>query len=792
MASASASNPPVRGKKSRKRKLIVRLITVACVLLLPVLAGATALVVIFTYYGNDPNLPSLNGIGDYRPEQIIKVLDHDGAVIGEIGSTHRTVVPYAKIPKIMIQALLAAEDAEYFEHEGVDYKGMARAFIENVLRRKFAQGASTITQQVVKQLLLTPEKNMRRKVQEIILARRLSQRFSKEDVLAIYLNQMYFGHGRYGVEEAAHYFFGKSIADVDTGESALLAGLVQSPERLSPYKHPDAAKKRQIYVLGQMVKLDYIYDDVARKIAAAPIAVIPEGSSLPSLAPEAVDAVHKQLDERYGADKLPTLGIAVKTTIDSKLQSLARESLERGLEEIDQRHGFRGPLAHLSGRAVDRKRADLSAERRKALTANDKIDGLVEKVEKSPDNPKQVRLTVFLGHASGVVDLAAEPRYNQGSKPALADRFRPGDVVRVRLAPERKPDNDGNPALALELGPQAAMVVLDPARRDVLALVGGYGYRLGGFDRSQRARRQPGSAFKPFIYAAAIDSKRYTAATVVNDSPEVFRLWKPQNHEKDKFRGPVRLRVALADSINTVAIKLLSDVGILSAREMAVRAGIELPPPESLDLSLALGTQTVTPIDLASAYATFASGGQYGGTRIVTAFGEEGNPAPELKQTIRPETAYVMVSLLRSVVEIGTARSAAPKLHRPAAGKTGTTDDNRDAWFVGFTPELLAAVWVGFDERRALGRGEEGAHAALPIWTEFMTQALAKTPVSDFTQPAGIVVARVDPQTGLLPAPGTEGIEEVFIDGTTPTESAAAPGEEGNPDQLLLGGHDEP
>jgi penicillin-binding protein 1A len=775
-------------KKKGKRSWLRRLIVLAIFLVLPVLVGAGALFGIFYYYGNDPAMPSLSGIGDYRPEQISKVLDRDGKVIGEIGATHRTVVPYAKIPKVMVQALLAAEDAEYFEHEGIDYKGMVRAFVENVIRRKFAQGASTITQQVVKQLLLTPEKSMRRKVQEIILARRLSQRFSKEDVLTVYLNQMYFGHGRYGVEEAARYFFGKSIADVDVGEAALLAGLVQSPERLSPYKHPAAAKQRQIYVLGQMAKLEYIYDDLAKKIAAAPITVIPEGSATPSVAPEAIDSVRRLLEAKYGADKLSTLGIEVKTTIDSHLQALARWALERGLEEVDQRHGFHGPIAHLTGKALDKKRAELMAERKKPLTDNDKTDGIVEQVDKNPDDPTKLKLTVFLGDSSGVVDFASEPRYIQGSKPPLADRFHPGDLVRVRLAPERKRDSAGNLPLALELGPQAAMVVMDPSRHEILALVGGYGYRLGGFDRSQRAHRQPGSAFKPFIYAAAIDSKRYTAASVVNDSPEVFKLWKPQNHDKDNFRGPIRLRVALANSINTVAIKVLSDVGVLSVREMAARAGLDLPPVEKLDLSLALGTATVTPIDLSNAYATFAAGGQSADTRLVTAFGNEATKVPDLQQSIRPETAYVTVSLMRSVVESGTARSAAPKLKRPAAGKTGTTDEDRDAWFVGFTPEMLAGVWVGFDERRVLGRGEEGARTALPIWTEFMTKALAGVPVSDFAQPPGIVVARIDPTTGLLPAPGSEGIEEFFLDGTAPTESAAAPGEEATPDQMLLEG----
>jgi penicillin-binding protein 1A len=828
-----------KGKRPGQPSLLRRILILLSIPVFLALAAAGTLVGIFYYYGSDPNLPNLKNLGEYHPEQVVKVLDRDGNVIGELGSIHRTVVPYDKIPKVMIQALLAAEDAEYFQHEGVDYKGMVRAFVENVLRRKFAQGASTITQQVVKQMLLSPEKTMRRKVQEIILARRLSQHFSKEEVLALYLNQMYFGHGRYGVEEAARYFFGKSISEVELGEAAMLAGLVQSPERLSPYKHPDAAKKRQIYVLSQMAKLEYIYEDVAKKVAAAPIAVIAEGSSTPSVAPEAIDSVRRQLEAKYGADKVAGLGLEVKTTIDWKLQILARQALERGLEEVDQRHGFRGPLAHLTGVKLERKRAELVAERTKMVAEpqereageageaggdkaegkhgkdkkkhaehkvarikpvgdNEKVEGIVEKVETNPDDPKQVRLVVFLGDGEGtdgegVVDLAAEPRYTLGSKP-LSERFQPGDVVRVRLAPERKSDSEGRRALALELGPQAAMVVLDPARKEVLALVGGYGYRLGGFDRSQRAHRQPGSSFKPFVYAAAIDSKRYTAASIVNDTPEVFSSlgWKPQNHDKNYFRGPVRLRVALADSINTVAVKLLSDVGMAPVRELASAAGIVSKLPETVDLSLALGTATVTPIEMASAYATFADGGLTGETRLITGFGDEPVPAPELHQAIRPETAYVMVSIMKSVVESGTARAAAPRLQRPAAGKTGTSDDVRDAWFVGFTPELLAAVWVGFDEKRVLGRGEEGARTALPIWLDFMTKALAGRPVSDFEQPAGVVVARIDPATGLLPPPGAEGIEEVFLDGTAPTETAAAPGEETNPDQMLLERHEGP
>jgi penicillin-binding protein 1A len=409
----------------------------------------------------------------------------------------------------------------------------------------------------------------------------------------------------------------------------------------------------------------------------------------------------------------------------------------------------------------------------------------VERVEKDPNDPKHGRLFVFVGGSTGAVDTTAETRYALGSS-ALVDRFRPGDVVRVRFAPERKHESDSDMPLALELGPQAALVVLDPATRDILALVGGYGYRAGSFDRSQRAQRQPGSAFKPFIYAAAIDSQRYTAASVVNDSPEVYKLWKPQNYDKDNFRGPVRLRTALALSINTVAIKLLSDVGLGATREMAIHAGITSPLPDSLELSLALGANTVTPIELANAYATFAAGGQHGDTRLISALGAEAIPTPPLEQDVRAETAYIMVSLMKSVVESGTARAAGLKLQRPAAGKTGTSNGSRDAWFVGFTPELLAAVWVGFDDGKSLGHGEAGGRTALPLWIDFMVKAMAGRPVRDFSQPPGVAVVQIDPTTGLLPAPGAEGVSEVFIDGTAPKETAAPAGEQENPDQMLL------
>jgi penicillin-binding protein 1A len=769
-------------------------------------AAVASLVGLFIYYGSDPKLPNLSRLDAYRPKQVTRILDRNGVPIGELGSEKRTVVPYDAIPRVLIDAVVSAEDADYFNHGGLDYRGMLRAFIEDVLRGRRAQGGSTITQQVVKTMLLSPERTLRRKMQEIILARQLTQKLSKEEVLALYLNQIYYGHGRYGCEEAARYYFGKSVRDINLAEAAVLAGLPQSPERLSPRKHPDAAKTRQRYVLGQMAERGVIDRATADRVAAEPIRLSRESASARGMAAEAVDIVGGFLAERIGEEAALDSGITVTTTIDGRLQELARASLERGLEDLDARQGFRGPSGHLSGKALDRRRSELSRGHSHGLRDSEIVEGIVEHVEKSAGDPKLGRLLVDVGAPDGrrgVVDFSLETRYAKGSKP-LGDRFKPGDLVRVRLAADRprpsstdesekRDKNDkGGLALALDLGPQAAMVVLDPTTREILALVGGYDYHAGGFDRSWRALRQPGSAFKPIIYAAALESHKITAATVINDSPEVYDLWKPQNYEKEEFRGPVRVRTALADSINTVAIKVLSEVGLDEARAVATRVGITSPIAPDVGLSLALGSLTVTPLELANAYATFASGGltaKLDRSSLVRAIGAEKEPTPQLVPGLPPEVAYVMVSLMRSVIDEGTARGAvAGKLHRPVAGKTGTSNGQRDAWFVGFTPDLLAAVWVGFDDMKKLGRGEAGGKTAAPIWADFMVKATSGRPTKDFVQPPGIVVQRIDKATGLLAAPGQEAgtLDEVFLDGTAPTQQAPTAGDESSPDKLLL------
>ncbi|MDX2019867.1 MAG: PBP1A family penicillin-binding protein [Deltaproteobacteria bacterium] len=766
--------------------------------------GCLGLAGLLVYYSQD--LPSLDAVRDFAPKQMMRVLDRQGAVIGEIGEERRTVVPFAEIPPILVKAVVAAEDTSFYENAGLDVRGIARAFIENVIRGRTAQGGSTITQQVVKRLLLTPERTLARKFKELILAYKLTKGLSKNEIMEIYLNQIYYGHGRYGCEEASQYFFGKSVRKIDDAEAALLAGLPQSPERLSPLKHPEAAKTRQRYVLGRMAELGALPRERAELLAKQPIKITRTDMSTAE-APEAMSVAQRVAVERLGDGAFKKAGGTVQTTIDLKMQGWARDALEHGLEALDARQGYNKALRRLKGPAIAKFIAQAAHEglpatpknkkgaaaaprdakkdaeaRRQTLATGQIVEAVVTKVEAATLTTPP-RLFVDAGHVALVVDLSRESRYAHGKTP-LTDRFAPGDVVRVQS--EGLPAEADAPLPAhLELGPQAAMVVLDVATGEIRALVGGYGYRAGQFDRSQQARRQPGSAFKPFVYAKAIETRRFTAASVLNDAPEVYDLWKPKNYEKEAFRGPVRLRVALAHSINTVAIRLLSEIGVPALKDMAVRVGITSPITEDMGLSLALGSLTVTPLELAQTYLPFFNGGQRMNARLVTKVVDQAEPVAPSSNAMDPETAFVVLSMMKSVVLEGTAR-AATALGRPVAGKTGTSNGQRDAWFAGATADLLAVVWVGFDDMEKLGRGETGGGAALPIWIDFMTKASAGQPVRDFSQPAAIEVQTIDPKTGLLAAPGTEGVEEVFLPGTAPKETAASDGEGATPDEMLL------
>lgn len=746
---------------------------------------AGAIAYLLWTYGGDPKLPRIHTLRDYRPKQVTRILAAGGEVIGELYEERRTYVPLDRISPYLVQAIIDAEDAEFMSHEGLDFSGMLRALWVNLRAGETRQGASTITQQVVKTFLLSPERTLKRKLQEIILARRLENALSKEEILTLYLNQIYFGHGRYGVEEAARFYFGKSAADLDVGQAAVLAGLPQGPEKLSPFKHPEAAKARQTYVLEQMVKRGHLDAKEAQKYIDAPIAVVKRADPHLDAAPEIVEVVRQELERRFGAEELPYLGIQVRTTIDVETQVAARAALEAGLEAIDERQGYRGPVARLGPEKAERKRKQLAKQLGGAPRSGKIYEALVVSVS---DEHKEIVVDLGGWRGAVVLDPAAERRYAKDGRPP-SQRFRPHDLVRVRLAPELgRPKSEGaQAALALELGPQGAAVVIDPATRRVLALVGGYAFGPGGFNRALQARRQPGSAFKPIVYAAALDSGQYTAASIVNDAPEVYDLWKPKNYEKDTFRGPIRLREALAHSINTVAIRVLADVGVERVVDLARQLGWDGDLPK--ELSLALGSGVVSPLSLTNAFATFAADGVYAPPVFVTHLGAEEVPSGESRPVLRPEVAYLVTSLLTSVVEEGTA-TAAKKLKRPIAGKTGTSNEGRDAWFIGYTPDLVAGVWVGFDDMKPLGRREAGAKAALPIWIDLMKAALKGKSPRPFRRPSGVVVARIDRKTGKLAAPArcvgnggydcqavADTMDEVFLEGTAPTEVAPAPGE---------------
>lgn len=774
MASKTSRN---RSRKQQRGFLLPLLLV--CLAL--VLAGGVAAGGLLVWMSRD--LPRFDKMVDYAPKEATHVYAADGTLVATFQEEMRTVAPPGDIPEVLKRAILAAEDAEFYQHEGLDYRGIARAFLKNLVSGETKQGASTITQQVVKTFLLSPERTYSRKLKEIVLARRLEENLTKDEILYLYLNQIYFGHGRYGVEEASRFYFGKSVKDLTLGEAAMIAGLPQSPARLSPVIHPDRAKQRQTYVLGRMLENGWITKEEHDREVARPI----KTAKRPPEPPGAyyVEEVRRYLVDRYGNDRVLNGGLEVHVGMDVDAQRAADEALREGLLDYDRRHGWRGAVARIDpdgrshaeerakkapeGYLVDVRNVEAVAPREGLL-----VHGVVEKVGAES-------ATIWFGQRT--LSLPASAVKWTGKK--LAQVLKPGDVVLTRIAGAK----DGKLVLELAQEPavDGALVALDPATRRVRALVGGYDYGRSPFDRAMQARRQPGSAFKPFVFGAALESGRWTAASMVVDAPETFRdpwtgkEWKPRNYERDAFDGTITLRSALAHSKNTVAVRLISELGVDPVVDFARRAGIrgELPG----NMTLALGTGEVTPMELANAYATIASGGLAGNPVLVekvldrdgTVLEEAvGKPQP----AISPAIAYVLTELLEAVVQEGTGRAAA-SLGRPVAGKTGTTSDSRDAWFAGYTADLVTVSWVGFDDHRPLGRSETGGKAALPAWLRFMKAAHVGKPVRAFEVPEGVDLVEIDRDTGLLAAEGAPPESKAmtaFVAGTAPTEQALAPG----------------
>jgi len=649
----------------------ISIVVIMILVIVPTVFG----VVSYFYFTHD--LPSIEALKNYKPSTVTRIFAEGGEIIGEFSYEKREVVSLDRVPNHLIQAFVAGEDSRFFQHKGLDYLAILRAFFRNIFSGEIAQGGSTITQQVVKSLLLTPERTFARKIREALLAYKIEKYLTKEEILFLYLNQIYLGHGAYGVAAAAETYFGKTIEELNLAESAVLAGLPQAPSKYSPFHHPQQAKKRQVYILNRMAEEGFIPSSEATKTVGTPYLIRSREKPSMEKALHFVEYIRRYVEERYGKDAVYKDGLQVFSTIDLHLQGTAQEAVEAGLKEIEKRGKYR-----------------------------------------SADTP---------------------------------------------------------------LIPEGALICFDLETGYVKAMVGGRDFRKSQFNRVTQARRQTGSAFKPVVYASALD-KGFTPASIIVDSPIVFewedQKWKPKNFEGN-FSGPTTLRNALTHSINIVTVKIAQEVGIDYIRDYAQSLGISSPLHNNL--SMALGSSSISLYELTKAYSVFANQGNlFKPIFIKKILDRNGNlleenlppsyfvESPKQGQIITPQTAFLITHLLEGVVQHGTGWRAR-SLGRPVAAKTGTTDQFMDAWFIGYTPELITGVWVGFDEERSLGENETGARAASPIWVTFMSKILKDKPKKDFPIPEGIEFIKIDPKTGQVSL-GKEGILECFREGTEPTQ----------------------
>lgn len=593
----------------------------------------------------------------YRPPVVSTVYDARGQPIGEFYLLRRVVVPLDRIPPHVIHAFLAAEDARFFKHNGVDLFAVVRAFVANLKKREIREGGSTITQQLVRGFFLTPERTMKRKIREAVLAYRVEKNHTKEEILYLYLNQVYFGHGNYGIEAASRDYFGTGVDKLDLAEAALLAGLLRSPSRTSPYRDFFSAMERQRYVLRRMYEEAFVTEAAYREALRTPIRLTPAPALNSQIAPHFVEHVRRVIGDRYGFDPLLQGGLRIYTSLDASMQMAAQKAAREGLDENRLR------------------------------------------IKRKPASPAPIK----------------------------------GDV-------------------------EGALVAMDPRTGLVRALVGGYDFSLSQYNRAVQARRQPGSAFKPIVYSAALE-RGFSELSVVQDGPLSFRMgpgkfWRPRNYD-NRFHGPVTLRSALAHSLNSVAVRLADRVGLEKIVQHARRLGIESPLEKNL--SLALGTSSMTLLELVRAYAVFANGGSRVEPLFVTKVTDRNGKVlednvPRSEPVLSPEVAFVLTDMLKNVIRSGTGRAAA-KLGPHVAGKTGTTSDFRDGWFIGYTPDLIAGVWVGYDDHSPLGEKETGARVALPIWLAFMAEAGREGGSRDFPVPEGIEWMEVNLKDDGYPLP---------------------------------------
>ena len=739
------------------------------------------------------------------------VYTRDGELIGQFGEQKRSPLPFEAIPEQFIKSLLAAEDDNYFVHRGVDVLGLMRAVSELVLTGEKGSGGSTLTMQVARNYFLNLDRTFMRKFNEILLAIEIERALSKEEIFELYFNRVFLGHRAYGFEAASQVYYGKGIGELSLSQHAMLAGIPKAPSRNNPVSGPDAGKQRRDWILGRMLTLDYITEQQYQVARLEPDTARIHGAQLGFAAHYAAEMARQQMLERYGMEAY-TNGYHVYTTISSDLQRVANQSVINGLIKYDKRHGYRGPERQLP---LATPGQDITSQWQQALTKTPVVAGLTPAIVTSVEETKA---TLLLYDGSSA-DLLWENGIRQArryltenatgpSQQSVSDVLTVGDLIRV------VPGEDNTLQLAQVPAAQAALVSLNPDNGAIVSMVGGIGFEVSKFNRASQAERQPGSNFKPFLYSAALGSG-YTAATLINDAPVVMEgggmgdLWRPENDE-GKFYGPTRLRWALTKSRNLVSIRLLQQLGVNRLINYAQGLGFNTSgyAPE---LSLALGTQNITPLELAAGYAVLANGGyrvepfliqrvenleseiafearpltvcqacvlpaipqgpdnEMTMEAIIAGTDIEAAQFPPAPRVMDARVNYIIDSILKDVITRGTGRRALALKRNDIAGKTGTTNGPMDVWFSGYNQRTVTTVWVGFDDYTPLGRKEFGGTAALPIWIEYMQAALKNSPQLERPVPAGVVTVKIDPDSGLPAAPGQRNaIFEYFLQGSVP------------------------
>jgi len=778
------------------------------------LVGVAAVAGLIWHYSKD--LPDYSQLQDYEPPVMTRVHAADGALLGEYSKERRLYLPIQAVPKLVINAFLAAEDKNFYEHGGLDYSGMARAMVlyaQNIGSNRRPQGASTITQQVAKNFLLTNEVSFTRKIKEALLAMRIERAYSKDKILELYLNEIYLGLGAYGIAAASLVYFDKSVNELTVAEASYLAALPKAPSSLHPVKNRDRAIERRNYVIDRLLENGWIKQADADKARKDPLVVTSRSNPGHIFAGEYfAEEVRRDILERYGEKKLYEGGLSVRTTLDPKLQVMARKTMTNGLVNFDEARGWRGATnkIDISGdwgvKLAEVKSLSDIAPWKMAVVLD--VSDQSARIGFQPG--RELGGAVLKDRATGIITLdgvrwarpAAGP--TRGKTPtAVSQVLTAGDVIYV----DPLLNKDGSAVegqFRLRQYPEVsgAMVAMDPSTGRVLAMVGGFSFDQSQFNRATQAYRQPGSSFKPLVYSAAMDNG-YTPSTVVVDAPiEIDQgqgagVWRPENYSSGKYYGPTTLRNALMRSLNTVTVRLAQDVGMPLIGEYAKRFGVydELPNY----LSYALGAGETTVMRMVTAYSMFANGGRRVKSTLIdriqdryghTIFkhdqrecrgcdapdGWKNQPEPQLvdrrEQVIDAMTAYQITSMMEGVVQGGTA-TVLREVGKPIAGKTGTTNDEKDAWFVGFSPDVVVGIYVGYDKPRNLGAKATGGALAAPIAKDFMKLALADKPAVPFRVPAGIKLIRVDAKTGMRAGPGDGGrtILEAFKPGTAPPDN---------------------